>query len=101
VERAYQDWKWAANKLWEDKRHCLQTAAHQRHLDEETAHQCQEANHCQQLLAKRAAYERQEAARCQRLLDKETARCQHLLDKFAAHCLMAKRAALAQQMAAA
>jgi hypothetical protein len=95
AERAYQDWKWAVNKLWEDKRHRLQTAAHKCHLDKEIACQCQEANHCQQLLDERAAYERQEAARHQWLLDKETARHQHLLDVFAACCLMAECAALA------
>jgi hypothetical protein len=101
AERAYQDWKWAVNELWEGKRHCLQTAAHQRHHDEETARQCQEANHHQQLLNKHAAYECQEAARHQRLLNKETAHRQHLLDEFAARRLMAERAALARQMVAA
>ncbi len=101
VECAYQDWKWAVNELWEDKRHCLQTAAHQRHLNKETARKCQEANHHQQLLGERAAYKCQEAARCQRLLDEETACHQHLLNKFAARRLMAKRAALARQMVAA
>jgi hypothetical protein len=99
--RYYRDWKWAVNDLWENKRHCLQTAAHQRHLNEETARQRQEANHRQQLLDERAAYERQEAARCQWLLNKETAHRQCLLDKEAARCLMAERAALARQMAAA
>ncbi len=76
-------------------------AACQRHLDEETARQRQEANRCQQLLDKRAAYERQKAVRRQRLLDKETARPQRLLDEEAAHCLMAKCAALSRQMGAA
>jgi hypothetical protein len=101
AERAYQDWKWVVNKLWEDKRHRLQMVAHQCHLDEETTCQCQEANHPQQLLDKRAAYKRQEAARRQWLLDEETARRQRLLDEFAACPLMAERAALAQQMATA
>jgi hypothetical protein len=27
AERAYQDWKWAVNELWEHKHHCLQMAA--------------------------------------------------------------------------
>ncbi len=27
AERAYQDWKWAVDELWEHERHCLQTAA--------------------------------------------------------------------------
>jgi hypothetical protein len=101
AEHAYRDWKWVVNKLWEDERHCLQMAAHQCHLNKETARQRQEANHCQQLLNKRAAYEHQEATRCQWLLDKETAHCQRLLNEFAACRLMAERAALAQQMAAA
>jgi hypothetical protein len=80
AERAYQDWKWAVDELWEDKRHRLQTAAHQGHLDKETARQRQEANHRQQLLDEHAAYECQEAARHQRLLDEETAHHQCLLD---------------------
>jgi hypothetical protein len=101
AERAYRDWKWAVDKLWEDKRHHLQTAAHQRHLDEKTARQRQEANQRQQLLDERAAHKCQEAARRQWLLDKETVRHQHLLNKFAAHRLMAECAALARQMAAA
>jgi hypothetical protein len=37
TEHAYQDWKWAVEDLWEDERHCLQTAARQCHLDKETA----------------------------------------------------------------
>jgi hypothetical protein len=58
AEHADRDWKWVVDELWEDERHRLQTAAHQRHLDEETARQRQEANHRQQLLDERAAYER-------------------------------------------
>jgi hypothetical protein len=101
AEHAYWDWKWAVDNLWEDEHHRLQTAAHQCHLDKKIAHQCQEANRCQRLLDERATYECQEAVCCQRLLDEETARCQRLLNKEAARCLMAKRAALARQMAAA
>jgi hypothetical protein len=119
AERAYQDWKWAVDKLWEDERHRLQMAARQRHIDEQAArkqqeaahcqrlldkhaaNECQEANRCQQLLDERAAYECQEAVRCQRLLDKETARRQRLLNEEDARHLMAECAALARQMAAA
>jgi hypothetical protein len=75
AEHAYQAWKWRVDDLWEDERHRLQPAARQCHIDEETAHQ--------------------------RLLDEETARCQRLLDEEAARRLMAERAALARQMAAA
>jgi hypothetical protein len=75
AEDAYWAWKWRVNDLWEDERHCLQTAACQCHLDKETARQ--------------------------RLLDEETARHQRLLDEEAALCLMAERAALARQMVAA
>jgi len=95
AEHAYRDWKWAVDDLWDDECHHLQTAARQRHLDEETARQRQEANRRQQLLDERAAYERQEAVRRQRLLDEETARCQLLLNEEAACHFMAKRAALA------
>jgi hypothetical protein len=101
AERAYKDWKWEVNKLWEHKRHHLQTAARQCLLDKLAAHKCQEANHCQQLFNECAAYKCQEAACCQQLLDKETACCQSLLNKVAARCLMAKYTALAQRMAAA
>ncbi len=93
AERAYQDWKWAVDKLWEHKRHCLQTAAHQRLLEKRAAHErqkaaCQEAARAtQRLLGKQAALECQEAMHHQRILNKEAASCQH-----AAH---------AQQMAAA
>jgi hypothetical protein len=45
AERAYKDWKWAVNKLWEHKRRCLQMAARQRLLDERAAHERQEAAH--------------------------------------------------------
>jgi hypothetical protein len=95
AEHAYQDWKWTVDALWKDERCCLQTAAHQRHLNEQAAHNKQEAAHRQRLLDKRATNERQEAVR------KEAARCQRLLDKEAARRLMAARAALAQQMVAA
>ncbi len=91
VEHAYWDWKWAVDALWEDERHRLQTAARQR----------QEANRCQRLLDKCAAYKSQEAVRRQRLLDEETERLLRLLYEEAARRLMAKRAALARQMAAA
>jgi hypothetical protein len=102
VERAYQDLKWTVNTLWEDERQHLQTAAHQRHIDEQAAckqqeaahcqrfldehaaNECQEANCHQRLLDEQAANERQEAARCQRLLDEEIACCQRLLDACAA-----------------
>jgi hypothetical protein len=63
--------------------------AHQRHLNEQAAHDKQEAVHRQCLLDKRATNKRQEAAR------KEAARCQRLLDEEASCCLMAERAALA------
>jgi hypothetical protein len=43
AERAYQDWKWAVDELWEDERHRLQTAARQRHIDEQAARARQEA----------------------------------------------------------
>jgi hypothetical protein len=122
AERAYQDWKWAVNKLWEHKHHRLQTAARQRLLDEHATHECQEAarqeaaraapclldkcaanqrqdaNRCQRLLDKRAAYKCQEAVRRQRLLDEETAHHQRLLNKKADR---REHAALARQMAAA
>ncbi len=119
AEHAYQDWKWTVDALWEDERHRLQTAAHQRHIDEQAArkqqeaahcqrlldehaaNKCQEANRRQRLLDERAAYEPQEAVRRQRLLDEETVRCQRLLNKEAACHIMAERAALARQMAAA
>jgi hypothetical protein len=101
AEHAYRDWKWAVNNLWEDKRHRLQMAAHQCHLDKETTRQRQGANHCQRLLNECAAYECQEAVRHQRLLNEETARRQRLLNKEAAHRLMDERAALACRMAAA
>jgi hypothetical protein len=105
--------------MWEHERHCLQTAARQRYIDEQAArkqqeaahrqrlldehaaNECQEANRRQRLLDKRATYEHQEAISRQRLLNEETARCQHLLDKEAACRLMAERAALARQMVAA
>ncbi len=100
-ECAYRIWKWIVKDLWEDEHHRLQTAPRQRHLDEETACQCQKTNCCQRLLDNHAAYERQEAVRRQRLLNEETAHHQRLLDKEAAHRLMAERAALTRQMAAA
>ncbi len=79
-----------------------QEAAHrQRLLNKRAANKCQEANRCQQLLDERAAYERQEAVRRQWLLDEETACRQRLFDKEAACRLMAKRTALARQIAAA
>jgi hypothetical protein len=119
AERAYQDWKWAVDEMWEHERHRLQTAACQCHIDKQAARKQQEAAHRQRLLDEHAANERQEANRRQRLLDKhaaykcqeavrrqrllneETAHPQRLLDKEAACRLMAKRAALARQMAAA
>jgi hypothetical protein len=61
LEDVYRAWKWRVNNLWEDERHCLQTAARQCHLNEKSTRQ--------------------------RLLDKETARCERLLDKEAAHAL--------------
>jgi hypothetical protein len=60
AERAYKDWKWAVDGLWEHERHRLQMAAHQRLLDEHAAHKRQEATHqeaacaAQCLLYKRA-----------------------------------------------
>jgi hypothetical protein len=113
AERAYQGWKWAVDEMWEHERHRLQTAARQRHIDEQAARKQQEAAHRQQLLNERAAnerqevnrrqqlldertaYECQEAIRRQQLLNKETARHQLLLDEEAARHLMAQRAALA------
>ncbi len=49
AERAYQDWKWAVEALWEDERHRLQlqTAACQRHIDKQAAHKQKEAAHLQ------------------------------------------------------
>jgi hypothetical protein len=89
AERAYQDWKWAVDELWEHERHRLQTVAQKHHIDEQAAHKKQEAPHRQCLLEERAANECQEAAR------KEAAHRQRLLDKEAARRLMAERAALA------
>jgi hypothetical protein len=117
AECTYQDWKWAVNKLWEQERHHLQTAAHQCLLDERAANKCQEAA-CQEaacaaqcLLYKCAAHKHQEAARqeaactAQSLLDlqaalecQEAMRCQRILNNEAASC---QRAAHAQQIAAA
>jgi hypothetical protein len=93
TEHAYQDWKWAVDNLWEDKRHCLQTAARQCLLDERAAHEGQEAARqeaacaAQCLLDEQATLERQEAVRCQRILNKEA--------------VSRPLAAQAQQMAAA
>jgi hypothetical protein len=75
----YQNWKWAVDKLWEHERHCLQTAARQRLLDERAAHECQEAARqeaaraAQRLLDEQAALKCQEAVRCQRILNKVAA----------------------------
>jgi hypothetical protein len=117
AERAYKDWKWAVNKLWEYKHHCLQLAARQHLLDEHAAHErqeaaCQEAAHpAQCLLYKCAAHERQEAAcqeaahAAQSLLDlqaalerQEAMHCQCILNKEATS---RQCAAHARQMAAA
>jgi hypothetical protein len=77
AERAYQDWKWALDELWEDERHRLHTAARKCLLDEEAARQRQEATRRQQLLDERAAHERQEAAHRQKLLNEQAAsKCQ-------------------------
>ena len=38
AERAYQDWKWTVDALWEDERHRLQMAARQCLLDKRAAH---------------------------------------------------------------
>jgi hypothetical protein len=95
------------NKLWEHKRHCLQTAACQ--CQDATR---QEAAHSAQcLLYKHVAHKRQEAAcqeaacAAQSLLDlraalkcQEAMHCQCILNKEAASC---QWAAHAQQMAAA
>ncbi len=53
-EAAYQHWKRAVDKLWEDKCHRQQAAACQCLLDEHATHKQQEAACCQQLLNKRA-----------------------------------------------
>ncbi len=117
AERAYKDWKWAVNKLWEHEHHCLQTAARQCLLDERAAHERQEAARqeaacaAQRLLYERAAHECQEAAcqeaahAAQSLLDlqaalesQEAMHCQCILNKEAAS---RQRAAHAQQTAAA
>jgi hypothetical protein len=92
AERAYQDWKWVVDELWDHEHHRLQMAAPQCLLDEHAAHECQEAARqeaacaAQCLLDERAALKHQEAMRCQRILNKEAASCQ--------------RAAHAQQTAA-
>jgi hypothetical protein len=65
AECTYQVWKWTVDALWEDERHHLQTAARQRHIDEQAACKQQEAAHCQRLLDERAANGCQEANRCQ------------------------------------
>ncbi len=62
AEHAYRGWKWAVDEMWEHKRHRLQTAARQRHIDKQAACKQQEAAHCQQLLNEHAACARQEAA---------------------------------------
>jgi hypothetical protein len=61
AERAYQDWKWTVDTLWEDEHHRLQTAACQCHVDEQAGCKQQEAAHCQRLLDECAANEHQEA----------------------------------------
>jgi hypothetical protein len=58
MERAYQDWKWTVDTLWEDECHRLQTAARQCHIDKQAACKQQEAAHHQCLLNKHAANER-------------------------------------------
>jgi hypothetical protein len=117
AERAYKDWKWAVNELWEHERHRLQTAACQCLLDERAAHKCQEATRqeaactAQCLLYERAAHKCQEAARqeaaraAQSLLDlraalecQEAMRHQHILNEEATSC---QRAAHARQTTAA
>jgi hypothetical protein len=122
AERAYLDWKWTVATLWEDERHCLQTAARQRHLDKETACQRQaaaaarvrqEAACCQQLLDEQATHARQEAVATRALQEaaatcalqeaaaaracQEAARHQQLLDKEAA-CARCQEAARFQQL---
>jgi hypothetical protein len=69
TERAYKDWRWAVDELWEHKRHRLQTAARQCLLDKRATQECQEAA-CQEaactaqrLLYKCATHKHQEAAR--------------------------------------
>ncbi len=82
AERAYKDWKWAVNELWEHKHHRLQMAAQQCLLDKRAAHKCKEATHqeaactAQSLLDLQAALECQEAMRHQHILNKEAASCQ-------------------------
>jgi hypothetical protein len=54
-ERAYKDWKWAVDELWEHERHRLQMAACQCFLDVRAAHKhqvatCQEASCAAQCL---------------------------------------------------
>jgi hypothetical protein len=95
ADRAYQDWKWAVDTMWEDEHHCLQTVACQRHLNKQAAHKEQEAAHCQRLLNECAANKCQEAAR------REAAHCQRLLNEEATCHFMAECTALARKMAAA
>jgi hypothetical protein len=90
AERAYLDWKWMVNALWEDECHRLQMAARQRHLDEETTRQRQAAA---------AARARQEAARRQQLLDKQAARTRQ--EAAATRALQEAAATRALQEAAA
>ncbi len=81
TECAYQDWKWAVDKLWEHERHRLQMAACQCLLDKRATHERQEAARqeaacaAQRLLDEQAALKCQEAVRCQRILNKEATSC--------------------------
>jgi hypothetical protein len=74
AERAYKDWKWANDDLWEDEHRQQQL------VDEQAARACQEAAYRQQLVDEQAAHARQEDARHQQLLDEQAAhaRCWYI-----------------------
>jgi hypothetical protein len=79
AECAYQDWKWAVDKLWEHEHHRLQTAARQHLLDERGQEATRQEAACtaQRLLDEQAALECQEAVRHQCILNEEAASRQH------------------------
>ncbi len=71
AERAYKDWKWAIDDLWEDERRCLQLVNEQ---DTRTHHNKRRQ---QQLVDEQAARARQEAACRQQLVDEQAACARH------------------------
>jgi hypothetical protein len=71
AKRAYKDWKWAINDLWEEERRRLQL------VDEQDARTRHNERCRQQLVDEQAARARQEAACRQQLVDKQAARARH------------------------